>query len=272
MIVDPQPKARHKRFDAVVLQALESMAQGTPPDLLLQAALALGPALSRDVILRSRLEPVIAETALQELIASGQLIILEDMMIPASQWAALAESLLGIVTAFHQTFPLRQGIPREELKSRLKLSPRIFNLILHRLASEGILTEAPKWAALPDHQVRFSPFQQVKVDKLLAQFAAAPLAPPSVKDCQAEAGEDIFNTLLEFGDLVAVSVEVVFRKNVYDSMVEKVIQVTRQNGKVTLAEVRDLLNTSRRYTQALLEHMDATGVTVREGDYRRLKV
>ena len=55
-------------------------------------------------------------------------------------------------------------------------------------------------------------------------------------------------------------------------MVEKVIQVTRQNGKVTLAGVRDLLNTSRRYTQALLEHMDATGVTVREGDYRRLKV
>ena len=272
MIVDPQPKARHKRFDAGVLQALERMALGTPPDILLQAALALGPSLSRDVILRSRVEPAIAEAALQELIASGQLISLEDVIIPASQWPALTGSMIGAVTVYHQTFPLRQGIPREELKSRLKLSPRIFNLIIHQLASEGILTEAPKWAALPEHRVRFSPFQQVKVDKLLAQFAAAPLAPPSVKDCQAEAGEDIFNTLLEFGDLVAVSVEVVFRKNVYDSMVEKVIQVTRQNGKVTLAEVRDLLNTSRRYTQALLEHMDATGVTVREGDYRRLKV
>jgi selenocysteine-specific elongation factor len=54
-------------------------------------------------------------------------------------------------------------------------------------------------------------------------------------------------------------------------MVETVIQVTRLKGKVTLGEVRDLLKTSRRYTQALLEHLDATGVTVRDGDYRRLK-
>jgi len=271
MIVDPQPKARHKRFDADVLQALESMAQGTPPDILLQAALALGPALSREVIFRSRLEPASAEVALQELITSGQLIGLEDVLIPASQWSALTESTIGVVTAYHQTFPLRQGIPREELKSRLKLSPRMFNLVIHRLASEGLLTEAPKWAALPGHRVRFSPFQQVKVDNLLAQFATAPLAPPSIKECQAEAGEDIINALLESGDLVAVSEDVVFRKNDYDSMVEKVIQVTRKAGKVTLAEVRDLLNTSRRYTQALLEHLDATGVTVRNGDYRRLK-
>jgi hypothetical protein len=35
--------------------------------------------------------------------------------------------------------------------------------------------------------------------------------------------------------------------------------------------VRDHFNTSRRYVLALLEHLDATGVTVREGDARRLR-
>ena len=41
--------------------------------------------------------------------------------------------------------------------------------------------------------------------------------------------------------------------------------------RITLAEVRDLLGTSRKYAQALLEHLDATGMTIRDGDYRRLR-
>jgi selenocysteine-specific elongation factor len=55
-------------------------------------------------------------------------------------------------------------------------------------------------------------------------------------------------------------------------MVDKTRQIIQQKGQVTLAEVRDLFNTSRRYVQALLEHLDATGVTVRNGDFRRLKI
>jgi len=271
-VVDTQPKSRHKRFDAGVIQALESIAQGTPAEILLQTAIALGPALSRDVIVRSRLEKDVSVAALQELISSGNLIDLDGLVIAVSQWSTLKESLVAIITAYHQTYSLRRGIPREELKSRLKLSPHIFNLVIHRFAVEGTLIEAPKWIALPNHQVRFSPFQQVKVDKLLAQFAAAPIAPPSVKECQAEVGEDVFNALLEFGDLVAVSEDVVFRKNDFDLIVEKISQLIRQKGKVTLAEVRDLLNTSRRYAQAILEYLDATDVTQREGDFRRLRV
>ena len=44
-----------------------------------------------------------------------------------------------------------------------------------------------------------------------------------------------------------------------------------KNGQITLAEVRDLFNTSRKYAQALLEHLDAKGITVRNGDYRKLR-
>jgi selenocysteine-specific elongation factor len=105
----------------------------------------------------------------------------------------------------------------------------------------------------------------------MALFAAAPYAPPSVKECQAEVGEDIFSALREFGDLVAISEEVVFHKTDYETMVEKIRQALQQKGQISLAEVRDLLNTSRKYAQALLEHLDAIGVTVRDGDFRRLR-
>jgi selenocysteine-specific elongation factor len=72
--------------------------------------------------------------------------------------------------------------------------------------------------------------------------------------------------------MVAVSDEVVFRKADYETMVEKIRQVLQQKGQMTLAEARDLLNTSRKYVQALLEHLDEIGVTVRDGDFRRLRI
>lgn len=270
-VVDPQPKGRHKRYDASVIQTLESMARGSPEEVLLQAALAISPALTKDVITRSRLDKESAEASLQQLIGTGQLILLEDVVIPFYQWFANQESMVGIVTAFHQTYPLRHGIPREELKSRLKLSPHIFNLVIHRMATEGVLTETPKWIALSGHQVRFTPAQQEKVDRLLVRFTAATLSPPSVKECQVAVGEDVFSAMVDLGDLVAVSEEVVFLKNDYDGMVNLIVQTIHQNGKVTLAEVRDLLHTSRRYAQAILEYLDVCNVTMREGDFRMLK-
>lgn len=270
-IVDSQPQRRHKRFEGSVLKALESMAQGSPSEVLFQTCLTLGPMLVKDAVSHSRLEESTARSALQELLETGQLILLEDVVIAFSQWSSLRESVVAALEMYHTTYPLRRGMPREELKSRLKLSPRLFNLVMHRLASENTLIDAVRWTALPGHVVRFTPFQQVKVNNLMEQFAVSPFTPPSVKECQAQVGEDIFFALLDSGDLMAVSDEVVFRKVDYKRMVEKIRLILHQNNQISLAEVRDLFNTSRRYVQPLLEHLDSIGITIRDGDIRRLR-
>jgi selenocysteine-specific elongation factor len=279
-VMDPYPKDRHKRFNGDVVKRLESLLNGTPADVLLQASLALGPAMVKDVVTRSRLEVREAAQALEELISTGQLISLEDvaltvestgMVVALPQWLALKETVETALAVYHQTYPLRHGIPREELKSRLKLSPRVFNAILHKFAAQSVLVESAKWAALPDHRVRFSPFQQVKVDRLMEKFVAASFAPPTIKECQDEVGEDVFSTLLDSGDLVAVSAEVAFRKDDFELMVGKIRLLLEQKGQISLAEVRDMFKTSRRYVQALLEYLDSTGMTIRQGDFRRLK-
>jgi selenocysteine-specific elongation factor len=162
-------------------------------------------------------------------------------------------------------------MPREELKSRLSLGPHTFNLILPKLVSEGVLVEDAKWVALPNHKVIFSPFQLVKVNHLLELFELTPSTPPSVKECLTEVGEDIFSALRESGELVAVSEDVVFWKDEYESMVVQIQQNLIIRGQITMAEVRDLLKTTRKYAQPLLEHLDSIGVTIREGDFRRLR-
>ncbi len=278
-VVDPHPAERHKRFDAELILRLETRLRGSPRDLILQASQLLGPTTVKALLAQAHLEATEAIPALEELVAGSDLIRLDDLplgseslavVVAPAQWFFIRDSILRATSAYHETYPLRRGIPKEELKSKLKLSPTVFTLVIHRLSTENELTEGSKWAALPTHQVRFSPFQQVKVDWLLQKFAAMPTSPPTIKECKSEVGEEVFNILLESGDLVAVSPEVVFQKTDYDLMVEKVQRYTREKGQVTLAEVRDLLQTSRRYVQALLEYLDETGETIREGDSRRL--
>jgi len=278
VVVDPHPKTRHKRFDKAVLQGLIALEKGSPDEVLLQTALTLGLTNGKDVIARSGLEPQTAESTLKELLSSGRLIKMEkdpqsmdNLIMAVSLWTGLKGSITSALRTFHETYPLRRGMPREELKSRQKLSLHNFNLVLLKMVNEGVLKEGHNWVCLPSHTVQFSPIQKEKVEKLMAQFEAAPFAPPSVKECQAVVGEDIFNALQESDLLIVVSDEVVFRKNDYETMLEKIHQALTHKGQVSLAEVRDMLSTSRKYVQALLEHLDAIGVTIRSGDFRRLK-
>ena len=134
-----------------------------------------------------------------------------------------------------------------------------------------MINELGNTIAGPEHKVTFATADQAKVEALMRKFAASPFATPSVKECQAEAGEEVVNALIEMNELTPVSAEVIFRTKDYETMVTRVRSALKQKGQVTLAEVRDLLGTTRKYVQALLEHLDAAGVTVRDGDARKLR-
>jgi selenocysteine-specific elongation factor len=162
-------------------------------------------------------------------------------------------------------------MPREELKSRLRLSTRLFNAILRRLVNDGVLGETGPLIFDPNHEIQFSPSQEKAVQDLLTRFAATPNAPPTIKETQMEIGDEVYNALIDLGILVPVSSEVIFRKQDYDRMLAELHGLFEEQGTLTAAQVRDHFNTSRKYVLALLEHLDQQGMTVREGDIRRLR-
>ncbi len=118
-IVDPQPRSRHKRFNAEVLRSLDLLSRGSPSDVLLEAALALNAAPLGEVIVRSRLQPSVAEQAAAALLQEGRLLWLEEASGPAPQsrlviaqvhWQELRERAGRAVGSYHGKFPLRGGI------------------------------------------------------------------------------------------------------------------------------------------------------------------
>ncbi len=280
VVIDHLPKGRHKRFDEGVLKSLDSLAQGSPADVLLEASLALNAAPLKEIVAKSRLDASTAEAGLRELTESGQLVLLDGskadiksdaLAIALPHWNDLRGRVQTILDTFHKQYPLRRGIPREELKSRLKVTPRIFNALINKLIADHSVVDHALRVANAGHEILFNGADQAKVQELMRKFAKSPYATPSVKECQAEAGEEIVNALIEMGKLVAVSQEVIFRKEDYDAMVEKIKTAIEQKGQITLGEVRDMLDTTRKYIQALLEHLDSIGVTMRAGDARKLR-
>lgn len=280
VVLDPDPPGRSKRHDPQVLSRLEALTRGTPLEVLLQAALVSGIAPVREIVMRSRLTPELSRQSLQEALQAGRLISLENtplsldgdaLVAHTVVWKSETERMLRQIAAFHNENPLRIGMPREMLKSRLKLTPRVFQTALKNWLSSQIVKENGQSLALPGFSVKFTPTQQSRVDLLLQQFAAAPYSTPSVKDCISATGGEIYTALLDQGILVAVSADVVFRAEDYQKMVEGVKKTILQEGSLTAAVFRDQFGTTRKYALAFLEHLDAVGVTIRDGDTRKLK-
>jgi selenocysteine-specific elongation factor len=281
-VVDPKPMGRHKRFAKEIIERLETLTQGSPTDVLLHSLLVSGISPLNQVVTLSNLDRNVAVEALNELIKSEQLIMIEnqegEIIIDSDKlvsgkgyWNQITSKAIQEVDRYHHAYPLRIGMPREELKSRLKIPAKWFNALLDKLVHNGALEESGPLVYMPGHQVRFTPQQDKTVEEFMVRFQSSPYAPPSIKETQAKIGEDLYNALVDLGRLVPVSPEVVFRRQDYDHMVEEVRRLLELNDSITAAQVRDHFNTSRRYALALLEYLDAIGITVRQGDVRHLK-
>jgi selenocysteine-specific elongation factor len=134
-----------------------------------------------------------------------------------------------------------------------------------------MLAEDGSAVRLPQHQIRFNAEQQRRVDELLARFADSPYATPSVAECEAAIGPEPLNVLVEEGRVVRVSESVLFLRDTYETMVERVVAQIKEEGSITVAEVRDMFRASRKYALALMEHLDERRITKRVGDKRVLR-
>jgi selenocysteine-specific elongation factor len=97
-----------------------------------------------------------------------------------------------------------------------------------------------------------------------------PFATPSVKEVKATIGDEVFNALVESGELTQLSADVVYRSETVQKMISE-INMAMKEKEFTAGEVRDLFGTSRKYALALLEYLDSKGITIRNGDQRRIK-
>ena len=270
-VVDPHVATRHRRFKPEVIARLETLARGTPDEIVMQFLSVRGanPADGKEVASGTGLSAAAAAHALSA--QATNVVTLGAAYMTRPNWDALAEKIRAALDEFHRQNPLRAGLPREELKSRLGLPPRVFDRVIERGAAESILAASEDIVRRPEFSVRFAPDLQRKADALLAQFSQSPYAPPSAQDAEAAVGAEAVNALVTQGRLVRLNDQVLLAPQAFRAMQDWVIATIRAQGEVTAAQVRDQFNTSRKYSVGLLEYLDAQRVTKRVGDVRVLR-
>ncbi len=204
LVLDPHPKNRHKRFNTRRLAELEQLLMGTPEDIILQAIQKAGPCNRDQLIKASGLEMETAVQALEVLLEENKLVDPNGRGLLISQtWAEERKKTIeDTLVDFHQAFPLRLGMPREQLKSQSGIKLNIFNAFIEQMAEEGVLKDGGTEIHMKEHQVSFSEAQQARIDDLLNQFKTQPYTPPTHKQCQAAVGEVLLTAMIETRQLM----------------------------------------------------------------------
>jgi selenocysteine-specific elongation factor len=243
---------------------------------------AVGVLALREVVGKSGLNEKQSTEALTQLMSTGKMIVLGPavaeltprgmaLVLSRGRWERLTKEIRSFLAEYHNAYPLRIGMHREELKSRLGFPVRAFNALIKHNTIIGELVEHGVLLSLPAHQVKFNDHQQHRINALLARFREDVHNTPSRKEAVAVVGQEVLSALLDRGTLLAVSADVLLLDETYAAMEVQVREQICAAGSVTVAGVRDLFGTSRKYALALLEHMDQKKITVRKGNERVLR-
>jgi selenocysteine-specific elongation factor len=266
-----------------VLSKLETLASGGIAELILHT-LEVGPLELK--ALAAKLPAATSENeftaALQQLFENGDVLTLvpartstevqslrpADLIISASQWAAIVGRITVMVTAFHKSAPLRKGMPREELRSRLQLPGlvRVFDEVIALAARQGSVVDDGSTIHMPEFRITLDPDRRRLADGFVAALRSAPFAPPSPAEHWLD--PDTLGALVDLGEVVKVADGVVYDPAAYARIERDVVELLDRAGSITIASYRDHFQSSRKYAQATLEYMDQRRITRRVGDER----
>jgi selenocysteine-specific elongation factor len=273
-IVDPNPRRRYRRFDDDVIERLMTLDQGTGGDIIISIAEQWGPCDMKVLSQRTNLSREEVTERVSQLTGEGHLVSLGEfggdadaVVYSAQGWDVLKSKVASALQLYHTQYPLRHGVPAQEIRSRLNLSQPVYQRALARLVEEQIVVDERQSLRLPDHEITLTPKMEEEASAYLKSLRKDPYSPASDQKVSSE----LLGVLIDQGKVVRVTDGVIFDASAYREMTERIVQHLKDQGNITVAEARTMFNTSRKYILPLLEHMDQQQITRRTGDERVLR-
>ncbi len=281
IILDNDPP-KHRRKQKSVLEALKIRESGSVEKRIVQAVAEQQIAMP-DVAKLAKLlnmQPSALEPEMPQLISRGMLVeTMPGRYIAPEILDKLWAECEPLLAEYHKANPLHAGMKLAQLRQKLfkRGGANECDAVLRSFViEEKIRIEGDK-VCLYDFTVKFSKRQSAIREKLLKTYLDAGIDAPSVDDVVASfPGQErddtkkVLESLYASGDLVMLTSQIYYHKEAYDYVLGVVLKHFSENNELTLAQLRDLLGTSRKYAQAILEYYDNQKITRRDGDIRWL--
>jgi selenocysteine-specific elongation factor len=216
-------------------------------------------------------------------LSSRKIILIEQdkqRMVAETVYKKLSEKLCSVLTTYHKNNPLKAGLSKEELRSRLYrgLDQRLFQFLLNDLQKKGTIVQDQALIRMTDHQVSLKDEEKTFRKELELFFKQAGLAPPTIKEVKAKFSKYPNHLLKEVlvimereSELVKVTEDLYFHKPALEKIKETLISLLAKKGEIDTPAFKDLTGLSRKFSIPLLEYFDKIKVTMRVGDKRILR-
>lgn len=279
MVIDSNPQ-KHKRFDEKVIKELMVKEKGTPEDIL-EKHIERYSSEFPDIGFLAKLTAQQAEDIHNLIIKLKEnqkiLFLNNNIILHRKYYEELKNHAILLLDEYHQSNPLRLGMIKEEFKNKLlpKAARKSGDALLELLEADKIIKVLGKYVALYDFEITLNT-TQLEIKALIeTAFLKEPYGTPKIEDViksisyKKQDLEQVVEAMLG-KELIKINNEIILHVVSYKKAEELLTNYVNKNGSITLAEFRDLLNTSRKYAVALLEHFDNIKLTKRLEDKRIL--
>jgi len=283
MIVDPLPK-KHKRNSEKVNHEIDLLHDGTDTEraaIIIERSGIEGIGIS-ELEMRTGVHQNILKDILGTLSSKKQVVVLdvdESRIISFSIYQNLQGRILLEMRAYHERYPLKEGVSKEELRSTAGqfARPRLFNMAVRELEKRGEIVVERENIRLSGHRVDLKGELEDIRSKIAEIYMDAGLTPPSIKELmekfagQRSLAESVINVMLKEGSLIKINEDLYFHKEVLTRLREDYKSLLVRDGKATPASMKELTSLSRKFIIPLMEYFDITKLTIRAGDHRILR-
>jgi selenocysteine-specific elongation factor len=283
-ILEPNPPKR-KRFKEDVIEELKIKEQGNPTEVVERYLIQNSDKYpEKKTILKGVgnisievYEKIAAELSEKKLIREFKLGD-ETYLLHIRYLKDVETKLTEILEAYHKKNPLKIGMSKEELRTRIfeGIKPRLADLVFGYLEAGGIIKIVNQYIAQGSFKVQFNKVQEQIRDVIEKSYRENRFNPPKLVELIEANPLDknqyqlVYAALIEMGELVKLDEDIAFSRDAYNEAVELLRKHLKENGSIQLGQFRDILGTSRKYAMALLDYFDQNKVTKRVGDNRVL--
>jgi selenocysteine-specific elongation factor len=170
----------------------------------------------------------------------------------------------------HQNIPFAYGYNESEWREQVEAPEPLFKALLANWLEQGAVRAKDGRYHLPGFEPELPSSWKTEAQILEKLVLDAGMSPPLRTELEAKGAHarDIMNFWFSTGRMVSLSEGVLYPRQVFDDAVARIRAFCQAKGSITVAQVRDLLGTSRKYVVPLLVYTDELGLTRREGDLR----
>jgi len=282
-VINPIPQ-KHKRFRNEIVEALAGLSSQQPAEIVayhVNEAGYQGISFS-DLKIMTNVPDKQLENVMQGLLSQKTVIQADKenrIYIHSNFFDKLKEATSQNLQHYHNAHPLKPGMPKEELKTKLPpmLDSKLFNLTLNQMIRDGNIVQEENMVRLNTHSVSLGADQADIRDKILEVYRGAGLQPPYFKElsktlkADADRSREVLMHLVNEGRIIKIKDDLFFHVDAIDDLKRRLVSFLESRGEITTPQFKEMTGVSRKYVIPLAEYFDAKNVTLRVGDIRKLR-